>query len=132
MHRLIPYEPVAIEGAGGAVTALPIEFNHGTIRSLGFRIGGLAYVPDLNGVPDKAAEALRGLDTWIVDALRPTPHPSHFSLPETLRWIEALKPKSAILTNMHIDMDYDTLCRELPDHVRPAHDGMQVSVSLKS
>jgi len=130
MHRLIPYEPVSVDGDGGAITSMPIEFEHGTIRALGFRIGGLAYVPDLNGIPDRAAEALEGLDTWIVDALRPTPHTSHFSLPETLEWIERLKPKQAILTNMHIDMDYETLCRQLPDNVVPAHDGMQIEIDV--
>ena len=132
LHRMMPYEIVTIDGDGGQITALPIEFEHGTIRALGFRFGGLAYIPDLNGIPDKAAEALEGLDTWIVDALRPTPHTSHFSLPETLEWIERLKPKQAILTNMHIDMDYETLCNELPDHVIPAYDGLKVPIDLNN
>ena len=54
------------------------------------------------------------------------PHPSHFSLPETLGWIERLKPRRAILTNMHIDLDYATLQRELPANVEPAYDGMTI------
>ncbi len=132
MHRIVPYEPVTISGDGGEISALPLEFEHGTIRALGFRIGGLAYVPDLNGIPDRALDHLSGLDTWIVDALRPTPHTSHFSLPEVLEWIERLKPRQAILTNMHIDMDYDTLCSELPDNVIPAYDGLSVSVNINS
>jgi phosphoribosyl 1,2-cyclic phosphate phosphodiesterase len=65
---------------------------------------------------------------WIVDALKRTPHPSHFSLAETLVWIERLSPKRAIITNMHVDLDYATLARELPPHVEPAHDGLQIAI----
>ena len=57
---------------------------------------------------------------WIVDALRPQPHPSHFSLKQALAWIERLAPKRAILTHMTFDLDYEALRRELPPHVEPA------------
>jgi phosphoribosyl 1,2-cyclic phosphate phosphodiesterase len=63
-----------------------------------------------------------------VDALRRTPHPSHAHLERTLEWIARAKPKRAILTNMHIDMDYETLLQELPPGVEPAYDGMTISV----
>ena len=69
---------------------------------------------------------LEGLDLWIVDALRYTPHPSHFSLPETLDWIAKLRPKRAILTNLHSDLDFARLKSELPANVEPAFDGMRV------
>ena len=65
-----------------------------------------------------------GLDVWIVDALRPAPHPSHFNLAEALDWIARVKPKRAILTNLHSDMDYASLCASLPAGVEPAYDGM--------
>ncbi|MGE3832689.1 MAG: MBL fold metallo-hydrolase, partial [Parvibaculaceae bacterium] len=87
-----------------------------------------AYTPDLNGIPDASIQALTGLDLWIVDALRPVPHPSHFSLPETLAWIGRLKPRRAVITNMHIDLDFDTLKRELPQGVEPAYDGMILEI----
>ncbi len=115
-------------GAGGEITGMPFELKHGNIRALGFRVGGLAYTPDVSDIPDKSLDALTGLDTWIVDALRPKPHPSHFSLAETLSWIERLKPKRAILTNMHLDLDYATLKAELPAHVEPAFDGMTIDI----
>jgi phosphoribosyl 1,2-cyclic phosphate phosphodiesterase len=67
-----------------------------------------------------------GLDIWIVDALRRDPHPTHFHLEKTLEMIEKFQPKQAVLTNLHIDMDYETLCSELPSHIRPAYDGMVV------
>ena len=77
-------------------------------------------------MPDASAEALGGLDLWIVDALRYTPHPSHFSVSDALAWIERIKPKRAILTNMHTDLDYEMLRAKLPPNVEPAYDGMRV------
>jgi phosphoribosyl 1,2-cyclic phosphate phosphodiesterase len=100
--------------------------DHGDIPCLGFRFGNIAYTADLVGIPDQAAAALTGLDVWIVDALRHTPHPSHFSLSDALGWIERLKPKRAVLTNMHTDLDYDALRETLPPHVQPAYDGLQI------
>jgi phosphoribosyl 1,2-cyclic phosphate phosphodiesterase len=125
-HRLEPGLPVSVEGAGGAITALPILQNHGDIVSLGFRFGGLAYSCDLNGLPPDSVAALAELDTWIVDALRHTSHPSHWSLSETLDWIARIRPRRAILTNMHVDLDYEALRAKLPGHVEPAYDGMRV------
>ena len=127
-HRLVPGKAIAIEGAGGPITALPVLQDHGDIPSLGFRFGNIAYSADLKDLPPGSAEALAGLDLWIVDALRHTPHPSHLSLSEALDWIERLKPKQAILTNLHTDLDYDALSEALPKHVLPAYDGMRISV----
>ena len=88
---------------------------HGDIGSLGFRFGGLAYSPDISDMPGVTLPLLQDLDVWIVDALRFTPHPSHFSVKQALAWIERLKPKRAILTHMTTDLDYETLRRELPE-----------------
>jgi phosphoribosyl 1,2-cyclic phosphate phosphodiesterase len=128
-HRLVVGHPVTIDGPGGAISALPFRVHHGVMDALGFRIGATAYTPDLNDIPKESLEALTGLDLWIVDALRPTPHPSHLSLPETLEWIKRLKPKQAILTNLHTDLDYDALCAQLPENVTPAYDGMEITLS---
>ena len=129
LNRVVPGKPVSIGGAGGTITALPFILHHGNIDALGFRIGNTAYTPDLNGIPDASLDALQGLDLWIVDALKRTPHPSHLSLPETRRWIERLKPTRAIITNMHVDMDFGTLREELPAHIEPAYDGLAVEIS---
>ena len=128
LNRLVAGEEVTITGAGGAITALPFRVHHGNIDALGFRIGATAYVPDLNGIPEASLPALRNLDLLIIDALRRTPHPSHFSLPETLSWIERLNPKRAVITNMHVDLDFDTLRRELPSHIEPAYDGLELAI----
>ena len=125
-HRIAAGEPVTIDGNGGPITALPILQDHGEMPSLGFRFGKLVYSPDIVGIPDQSVGAFAGLDMWIVDALRPMPHPSHWSVKQALAQIERLQPKSALLTHMHVDLDYDELCRRLPPHVRPAFDGLVV------
>jgi phosphoribosyl 1,2-cyclic phosphate phosphodiesterase len=124
--RLTPGKLCAVKGAGGTIEAMPFRLEHGEIPSLGFRLGNIAYSPDLNAIPADSRHYLENLDLWIVDALRYTPHPSHFSLPETLEWIERLKPKHAILTNLHTDLDFARLQSELPAHVEPAFDGMRI------
>ena len=128
LNRLVALQPITIDGAGGGITALPFRVHHGNIEALGFRIANAAYTPDLNGIPDESLEALQDLELWVVDALRRTRHSSHLSLPETLEWIRRLKPKRAIITNMHVDLDYETLCRELPEGVEPAYDGLEVLI----
>jgi len=118
---------VTIDGAGGALTAMPFQVHHGTIDALGFRFNDMAYTPDIDGVPDASLRYLEGLDLWIVDALRRTPHPSHWSLPQTLEWIARMKPRRAIVTNLHVDLDFATLREELPAGVEPAYDGLELS-----
>ncbi len=123
-HEIRPGVPVAISGAGGVIEALPFRQIHGQGETLGFRFGGIAYSPDVSDLPEESFEALQGLDVWILDALRHTPHPSHLSVEQALAVIARVKPKRAVLTHMHVDLDYETLRRELPAGVEPAYDGM--------
>ncbi len=118
---------VVIDGAGGPITLTPFEVNHGSIEALGFRVGDVAYLPDVAEIPDDVWPVLDGLECWIVDALRRTPHPTHSHLSQTLEWIERVAPRRAVLTNMHIDLDYQTVADETPDHITPAYDGMTLT-----
>jgi phosphoribosyl 1,2-cyclic phosphate phosphodiesterase len=127
MPTLIKHgQEVVISGAGGTISVTPFDVHHGSIEALGFRFGKTAYTPDLNGFPEASVPYLSDLDLWIVDALKHGPHSSHFSLEDTLRAIVRFKPRRAILTNMHNDMDYDTLRAELPAGVEPAYDGLKL------
>jgi phosphoribosyl 1,2-cyclic phosphate phosphodiesterase len=121
-------KPFTISGAGGDVTLLPLDQAHGRIRSLGFRMGQLAYCNDLNALPEESLAQLHDLDTLVIDALRYSPHPTHANVEQALEWIAHLKPKRAVLTNLHVDLDYQTLKAELPDAVEPAYDGMILEV----
>lgn len=121
--RLAPLVPLEIDGPGGVLEIVPLEQDHGFSRSLGFRAGPVAYSNDLVAMPAASLNALRDLDLWIVDALRETPHPTHAHLQMSLDWIADLKPKHAMLTNLHLDMDYAPLKAKLPAGVEPAYDG---------
>ncbi len=118
--------PWSIDGPSGPIPVLTFDQDHGAIRSVGYRIGNVAYSSDIVDFPDEALPALEGLDVWIVDALRRTPHPTHAHLDRALEWIERLKPQRAVLTNMHQDLDYRTLVDTLPEGVVPAYDGMVI------
>jgi phosphoribosyl 1,2-cyclic phosphate phosphodiesterase len=128
-HEILPPTPVVIEGEGGPVIAEPFPVIHGPIVALGFRFGGLAYTPDVSDIPEESIELLRDLDVWIIDALREATHISHFTVDEALAWIERIKPRRAILTNMHVDLDYEALKRRLPANVEPAYDGMRIEIA---
>jgi len=123
-------EPFVIDGPSGGIPVVGFDQDHGSIRSVGFRFGGVAYSADVVGLPASAFAALQGLDVWIVDALRERPHPTHAHLAMALEWINAVRPRQAILTNLHVDMDYATLKRQLPPGVEPAYDGMRFEVPI--
>jgi len=122
--------PFEIDGPGGAIRFTPFEVSHGSIDALGFRVAGVAYLPDVVAIPDPAWTALQDLDCWILDALRRTPHPTHAHLDLALDWISQAAPRRAVLTNMHIDLDYETVAAETPAHVTPAFDGMVLRYAL--
>ena len=109
---------------GRGVPVLPLDQDHGSIRSIGFRIHDFAYCNDVVDLPEETLDRLYGLKLLIVDALRYEPHPTHAHVEKTLSWIRKLKPDRAILTNLHVDLDFETLTRELPVGVEPAYDGM--------
>ena len=124
--RLVALQDCEISGPGGVVRATPFLLNHGEIDALGFRFGGVAYTPDVKFIHEASKPMLEGLDLWIIDALRFAPHPSHFSLDDALAQIDLFKPRRAVLTNLHNDLDYAKLAASLPAHITPAYDGMVI------
>ncbi len=125
---LEPGKAILIEGPGGPVDILPLAQDHGGVPSLGFRIGTFAYCNDVVRLPEATLERLSGLHTFVVDALRYADHPTHASVSQALAWIERLKPRRSILTNLHVDLDYQTLRAELPAGVEPAYDGLELEI----
>jgi phosphoribosyl 1,2-cyclic phosphate phosphodiesterase len=139
----------AFEGKGGyppvaTATLLPddmelggiririVDQPHGDITSAGIRFDAegksVAYSTDFHLLTEEMTALFKGVDLWIVDALRRRPHPTHAHLAQTLDWIGAVKPKRAILTHMDQSMDYETLRAELPGHVEPGYDGLEVNL----
>lgn len=121
---------ITIDGKGGAITLTPITVNHGSIDALAFRVNDLCYMPDVAEIDDTARAMLEGLDCWVLDTLRRAPHPTHTHFERSLSWIEQAAPRRAVLTNMHNDLDYETVAGETPDHITPAFDGMQIRYDL--
>jgi phosphoribosyl 1,2-cyclic phosphate phosphodiesterase len=127
-HAIEGGESRTIEGKGGALELTAFDLQHGNIPALGYRIAAAAYTPDVSDIPPQSWPALQNLDLWIIDGLRYAGHPSHFSINDALSWIERFKPKRAVITNMHSDVDYEVLRQSLPKHVIPAYDGMRLVV----
>ncbi len=125
-----PDTPVTISGPGGPITFHPILQVHGDIMSLGFRVGDFAYCSDVSDFPEASHHKLKGLDTLVIDCLQYRFHPSHLSMEQALGWIERFAPRHAILTHMHIPLDYETVMAETPSHVEPAYDGLRVEVDV--
>ncbi|PYE44572.1 phosphoribosyl 1,2-cyclic phosphate phosphodiesterase [Rhizobium sp. PP-F2F-G20b] len=121
-------QPFQVEGAGGPIAFQPLLQMHGSIHSLGFRVGDVAYCTDVSDFPPETVDKLGGLQTLVIDTLQYQYHPSHLSLDQSLTWIETIAPQRAILTHMHVPLDYDTVMRETPAHVEPAYDGLQIMV----
>jgi phosphoribosyl 1,2-cyclic phosphate phosphodiesterase len=122
----------SIDGPSGVIPVTTFDQDHGGVRSVGYRFGDVAYSSDLVDLPEASFEALKDLDVWIVDALRWRPHPTHAHVDLALSWIERLAPRRAILTNMHIDLDFADLAARLPKGVEPAYDSLRLTHELKA
>ncbi|MGB9114796.1 MBL fold metallo-hydrolase [Bradyrhizobium sp.] len=127
-HSIEAGESRTIEGKGGVVVMSAFLLQHGNIPALGYRIGDAAYTPDVNDIPQASWPLLENLELWIIDGLRYTGHPSHFSVNDALAWIDRFKPRRAIITNMHSDLDYEVLRQSLPPQIIPAYDGMRLTL----
>ncbi len=116
----------------GGIAVRHTEQPHGNITSTGliFAQDGkrIIYSTDFNDLTDEMANLYEAADLWIVDALRARPHPTHNHLDRTLSYIERLRPKRAVLTHMDNSMDYDSLRRQLPPHIEPGYDGMEIAL----
>ena len=123
-------EPWSVVGDGGAIPVVTFDQAHGPIRSVGYRLGGLTYSSDMSDLDEAGLEAVRGAGLWIVDALRWTPHPTHTHVDRTLDWIARADVGRAVLTNLHLDLDYNELLRQMPDGVEVAHDGWKAVIPI--
>ncbi len=101
---------------------------HGKVMSVGYRFGKFAYSTDVNEMPEGSLSILKGVETWVVDCLSYKKAPTHAHLDLSLKWIDIVKPKKAILTHMNHEVDYNKLLKKLPRGVVPAYDGMIINV----
>ena len=100
------------------------EVQHGLIKATAYVINKIAYLSDCNHIPNKSKKYLYELDFLIIDCLRFKKHPSHFNFESAISLSRELRPKKTILTNLHVDLDYEKLKKKLPKNIVPAFDGM--------
>ena len=103
------------------------EIAHGMIKSTGYRFDDIAYISDCNKIGKSVSKRLLNLKYLIIDCLRREKHPSHFNFDDAINFIKLVKPQKAILTNLHVDMDYFDLKKKLPKHIIPAFDGLNIN-----
>jgi phosphoribosyl 1,2-cyclic phosphate phosphodiesterase len=106
------------------VPVTPVDLQHGRIRSHGWRIGGLAYLTDANGIPPESMAKLHGLDVLVIDGLRQRPHPTHFSIAEAVAVARDLQAGYTLLTHMNHDIEFTRESATLPRNVGLAYDGL--------
>ena len=102
------------------------EVAHGMIKSTGYRFDDIAYISDCNKIGNSVSKKLLNLKYLIIDCLRKEKHPSHFNFDDAISFIKLVKPQKAILTNLHVDMDYFDLKKKLPKYIIPAFDGLNI------
>ena len=116
------------ENVIGPMSVQTFPQDHGYSTSRGLRIGAFAYTTDVVRLSENALTILEGIDTWLVDAIGTTPHPTHAHIDLVLEWRERVKPRRTILTHMGLELDFETLQNTLPPGVEPAWDGMVIDI----
>jgi phosphoribosyl 1,2-cyclic phosphate phosphodiesterase len=120
--------PVAAPFRIGATEVRPFDIMHGTWTITGYRIGGLGYVTDASSIPAAAWAELRDLDVLVLNALRHEPHPTHYSIPEAIEVIAALRPRRAFLVHMTHTVEHVATNAALPPGVELAYDGLELTI----
>ena len=113
----------------GGLHVIPVEGDHGSMPVTGFRVDGFAYLTDCKRVPRETVDALQGLDTLVINALRHKPdHSTHMTVGEALAAIRAMAPRRAFLIHMGHELDHEEFAASLPEGVAPAYDGMTLEI----
>ncbi len=122
----VPETPSSFEVGGLTVRTFLVE--HGKVPVIGLRVNDFAYVTDVSRIPDDARAELRGLDTFVVDAVRRKPHPNHFHLDKALEVAREIGARRTLLTHLGSDYDHAKTNAELPPGIELAYDGLVVAI----
>ncbi len=123
----VPLEPGQETSVAG-LPVLPLEFDHGTMRVYGYRIGALGYVTDVKSVTPEAMERLQGLRVLVLNALLERPHPTHLSIPEAVEVAQAIGAERTLLTHLTHRLSHRELAAKLPTGIEPACDGISIAL----
>lgn len=128
LHRIDEAAGAVFELFGAMFQRIPVT--HGRQTITGYRFGSAAYLTDMSDIPAESVPFLQDLDILILDALRHDPHPSHSHLQKSLDFVAQLKPRRAFFTHISHDLDHNAVNATLPDNVRLAHDGLQLTFDI--
>ncbi|MDD6888707.1 MAG: MBL fold metallo-hydrolase [Bacteroidales bacterium] len=124
-HVIQPMKPFSING----LEILPLPIKHYMLDILGYKIGNLAYITDAKVIPNDTINAISGIDTLVINALRHKEHISHINLSQALEIIAVVKPRIAYLTHISHDLGrYTDIAPTLPDNVKIAVDGTTITI----
>lgn len=124
LHEVRPLEPFIVAG----IEVLPIPVTHGRFAILGYRFGPLAYITDASFLSEEAFAALRGVKTLVINALRMTPHPSHFSLEESMVAARRIGADNTYFIHFSHDIGLQAQTDPtLPAGMHMAYDNLQIS-----
>ena len=112
----------------GGMQIIPVPVSHAKLAVLGYRFGRFAYVTDVSEIPASSMGLLRDLDVLVLDALRPQPHPTHFTLDEAVEVARTLSPRQTYFTHMTHDLDHEATNRRLPPGMELGYDGLTFEV----
>lgn len=113
----------------GGIEAVPVRAMHKDLPILGFRIGPVAYITDANFIPDTELAKLRGVEVFVLNALRREHHFSHYSLPEALEVVRSVNPRMAFLTHISHEMGlHSDVAATLPHNVQLAYDNLEITI----
>jgi phosphoribosyl 1,2-cyclic phosphate phosphodiesterase len=118
----ITEEPFELLGA----RVVPIRVNHGHAPALGYRIGDIAYCTDVKSFPPESEARLQGLDTLVLDCLRPQPHATHLGLDEAVAVAQRIGARRTFFTHMSHRLEHESTNRQLPANIKLAYDGLSI------
>ncbi len=105
----------------------PIEVMHHKMPVFGFRINDFTYITDASFISDEEKQKIVGSKILIINALRKSPHISHFSLEQALEVINEVKPERAYITHLsHFMGLHEAIEKSLPENVFIAYDGLRI------
>src|ERR1700761_3166322 len=128
LHRIPAEAGVEVALFGARFKRVPVTHGRDTIA--GYRFGSAAYLTDMSDIPAESLPLLDNLDILILDARRRAPHPSHSHLEKSIELVNRIAPRRAFFTHISHDLDHDATNASLPENIRLAHDGLQLSFEI--
>ncbi len=113
----------------GGIPVIPIRVKHGKMPVLGFRFGDFTYITDANHIDKKEKKKIEGSRYLVLNALRHTPHHSHFTVDEAIAIAKEVGAETTYLTHIsHWLGKYDIVEPSLPEGVHLAYDGLVIQI----